>query len=527
MPSPRPPRSLIPPASAVPIGPGGLCGWCAKPYTWTQGAWWCDTQACRVRQSMGAVSLKQGDRTHYVYVPTFLGMVFEESHAKNRLLGGAAMCAKSHILRWYLTKRAMRIPGYTALILRRTYGELEKSQLRRLSADVPMLGGEYIESKYLARFQSTGGLIEAGHLDDKSALSRWLSTEYDDIVADEGSTFDPHFLLELSTRARTSNPHVIKMGGARFSVGTNPGGPAWPILLDLFVTHQPDFELFPALKKVYDPLKWHYIKGLLDANPYRDADYEESLAVLGEQRYAQLRWGSEFVTDGQFFGELRQKKDDADYHERTLPIHSGVEWSCGMDWGFNAPGWIGFFAHLADGHYHLAKEYKFRGQTADQVATAFHDIVKAIGVERVRYVAGDPAMWHKTGAGKGESIGETLQRRGLPMRRGDNDRFNGAMRMHEILRDDGSGTPWLTVSPECRYWWRSMPALVQDPNDPDDVDTTKDDHPYDGTRYWAMSRPSPTRVVESTRVGGVGQLLAAAMRGTQPGVLGSSAMRSR
>jgi len=116
----------------------------------------------------------------------------------------------------------------------------------------------------------------------------------------------------------------------------------------------------------------------------------------------------------------------------------------------------------------------------------------------VRYVSGDPAMWAKTGAGKGESIAETLLRRKVPMRKGDNDRFNGALRMHEMFRDDGHGTPYLTVDPECRYFVRSIPALVQDDHDPDDVDTSKDDHAYDECRYWAMSRPSPTRITENT-----------------------------
>ena len=41
--------------------------------------------------------------------------------------------------------------------------------------------------------------------------------------------------------------------------------------------------------------------------------------------------------------------------------------------------------------------------------------------------------------------------------------------------------------------FRSVPSLIQDNKDPDDIDTPGDDHPADGTRYWAMSRPSPTR----------------------------------
>ena len=518
------------------IGPGGLCSWCRQPYVWSHGAWWCPTHACRIRQRRYAVVSKVGTSKHapetFLYVPTAKGVEYEESTARNRLLGGAASVAKSHILRWGMLKRALTLKNYEGLILRRTYGELEKSQLRRLAIEVPRLGGVYYESKYRAEFPTTGSMIEAGHLDDRAALARWLSTEYDDISADEGSTFDPKMLIELSTRARTNKPHVKAVGGARFNVGTNPGGPAWPTLLDLFVTHEPNFEDFSAdFQRKYRPENWHYIKGTLDDNPYRDPDYEESLTVLGPARYEQLRWGAEFIADGQFFSELRQST-----HAGLVALSADLEWSLGMDWGFNAPGWVGFFAHLADGHYHLAREFKFKGMTAETVKERIRGVLRDLKVRHLRYVTADPAMWQKTGAGKGESIAETLARadrfgRGLPMRKGDNDRFNGWQRLHEFLRDDGSGRPYLTIDPGCKYWWRSVPALVQDASDPDDVDTTGDDHAGDGTRYWAMSRPSPTRLRSEWPIppkGSAGELLreARGAAGTRP-VLGSRNVRRR
>jgi hypothetical protein len=39
---------------------------------------------------------------------------------------------------------------------------------------------------------------------------------------------------------------------------------------------------------------------------------------------------------------------------------------------------------------------------------------------------------------------------------------------------------------------RTLPAMVQDKNDPDDLDSSKDDHACDALRYGAMSRPRPT-----------------------------------
>ena len=114
--------------------------------------------------------------------------------------------------------------------------------------------------------------------------------------------------------------------------------------------------------------------------------------------------------------------------------------------------------------------------------------MKELGIKRVSYVAADPSMWAKTGHGRGESIAETLQRHGLPMLKGDNDRKNGWQRCHELLRLAPDGLPWLTVDASCKYGLRSLPAQVSDRRDPDDVDTGGDDHWVDAWRYGAMSR---------------------------------------
>jgi hypothetical protein len=178
-----------------------------------------------------------------------------------------------------------------------------------------------------------------------------------------------------------------------------------------------------------------------------------------------------------------------------LWIPREVEVFCSQDWGWNAPGVLLWWYCLTDGHYHIAREYKFQQQTAEEIALRWKAVNKELGGPKVRYVAADPSMWAKTGAGRGESIAETLQRLGLPMRKGDNDRKLGWARCHELLRLAPDGRPWLTVDESCRYGLRSLPAQMSDPKDPDDLDTTGDDHWVDALRYGAMSRPSPTRLL--------------------------------
>lgn len=306
------------------------CGWCGSHLKRAgDGPWWCFTPACYQKQSEWAVigvrKAGKSEQGAWLYVPTPAQAAFHAvkktgtgGNARvNRMYGGAAGPGKSHAERWDLYRKALQIPNFTGAILRRTMPELKKTHLRAFERDAGKLGATFIKSENQLKFDN-GSLIECGHCEDDDAVQKWLSTEYDQIGIDEASTFDPDMLLEISTRARTSNPLVKAAGGAWFDVVTNPGGRAWALLRDLFVTQTPDFDLYPQLRTRYDPANWVYVKALLDGNPYLDASYAEDLAVLSDARYRQLRWGEEFVTDGAFFSEWRATREGEPWHVQEL-----------------------------------------------------------------------------------------------------------------------------------------------------------------------------------------------------------------
>lgn len=499
-----------------------VCCWCRSPLKRIgEGPWWCFTQACLARQREWAVGIgphpERVDR--YLYVPTPKQTEFHETRITPalrelflaedraagrppkrrrmaRLYGGAAGPGKSHGERWDQYRKALLIPDFTGVILRRTMPELRKTHLRAFQRDARILGAEFNKGEATLTFEN-GSILECGHCEDDDAIQKWLSTEYDQIGLDEGVTFRPDMLLELSTRARSTKAAVLDAGGPWFDVVTNPGGASWSLLLDLFVTHTPDFEIYPALRESYDPRLWVYIKGLLDDNPYMDASYADALAVLSDARYRQLRYGEEHITEGAFF-TWRETKDGQPWHVRTREIvPTEVAWFASMDWGFNAPGVVLWWAILPDGHYHIAHEWKFAGLTADLVADGIHRVNAFLGIPKLRYIACDPSMARRDGQGRGESILETLSRHGLPMRPSDNDRKNGWARCQQLLAADRSGrAPWVTIDEGCRYGRRTMPAQVQDKTDPDDLDTDGDDHWADAFRYGAMSRPAHGLVAE-------------------------------
>jgi hypothetical protein len=68
----------------------------------------------------------------------------------------------------------------------------------------------------------------------------------------------------------------------------------------------------------------------------------------------------------------------------------------------------------------------------------------------------------------------------------DNARLAGKMQLHHRLAFDENGIPMLYVFSTCRHLIRTLPALVYDAADVEDVDTTCEDHAYDELRYICM-----------------------------------------
>ena len=103
------------------------------------------------------------------------------------------------------------------------------------------------------------------------------------------------------------------------------------------------------------------------------------------------------------------------------------------------------------------------------------------------YVVADPSMWKVDG---GPSHAEMMNRSGLVLRKADNGRHAGYLELRGRIAGDGGG-PMLYATTNCyNGFWRTMPDLVLDRNDPEDVETdNQEEHCFDETRYACMSRP--------------------------------------
>jgi hypothetical protein len=480
---------------AVVFHPHARCCWCGNAF-WQSGTIWvCPTPGCAARQNAWAIWVNAaGEAPRCVFLPTPRQVVFFETQRQfiRTLYGGAAAGAKSHVLRWGLYLYGLRVKNLSALIIRANYKDLEETHLLKMEKEAAIFGAKYHKGERRLTFPQTGATIVGGHMDDRDATSGYLSREYDIIVPDELVTYREDDMIELFSRARTSNPAVVAtLGGPKIWAASNPGprGALW--VRDFFITKTVDAAKYPK----YRP-DWHtFVQAKVDDNPYIDATYRENLDQMPEPRRSQLLEGDWSVFEGAFFGAFKTLHGGVPWHVRAQTVPPGTDWIAGMDWGYNQPYVVLWAACLPDGHLHIAHEQK--GQQTDplDVASQMAEFARRrIGAGRLRYIAADPSMWNKTGQDRGQALVETFRKAGLPMRKADNQRGkNGWANTHDLLRTAPDGTPWLTMDPSCRYLLRTLPIQEQSPHDADDVDTHGDDHGVDALRYLANSRPSPTR----------------------------------
>lgn len=469
------------------------CCWCASRLVKLDGQWWCPTEGCRKKQLAWGIALQvpkldedggfAGYQWSRWFVPLPKQVAFLELPGKRKLMAGSVGPGKSKTARAGAYRLCMMIPGLSVLLTRKTNPELERTHIKEMRKDQVELGFKWMEQAAQCRFPN-GSVIECGHLEDEAAVQKYLSAEYDLIILEEAVQYKPDAIMELMSRARTSNDRVKELGGPWVWLLTNPGGPSHALLRSLFIDRDPDVETYPAMAKYYKPEEWSHLFTNLDDNPYIDEDYAAiALSGLRKARYEQLRHGDWDAAEGTFFEGFARGT-----HVRSVQLQTPVQGVIeAMDWGYTSPGcWVAV-AHVGDNHWHVIGEWKFSKHTPQEVAEGILKRRRELGIARVSYTVGDPAMFAKQ---RGESVAETMGRYGVPIRPGDNERTLGWMRLMSAFRLAPDGVPWLTYDPSCTYSIRSIPALLADKHNPEDVDSSLDDHAADAIRYFVMSRPA-------------------------------------
>jgi hypothetical protein len=421
--------------------------------------------------------------------------------------GGKSDCALAEAL------RQIHIPHYRGLILRKTYPQL--SELIDRSTELyksAIKEARYNDSKHYWIFPS-GAKIFFGSMQHTKDRVNYQGKRYDFIDFDELTQFTWDEYSYLFSRNRPSGP------GTRCYIRgqANPGGVGHGWVKERFITPAPPMttiweevnirhpdgkEEKRRRSRVFVPSTVFDNKILLENDP----DYLTSLAALPEAERQALLYGDWDSFSGQVFTEW--KNDPEHYHDRAYthviaPFKVPHEWQiwCSMDWGYTKPFAVAWYAVDHERRiYRIRELYGCTGtpnvgvqwepaRVAKEILSIEADDPNLKG--RRIYRVADPAIW---GTQTGECIAQVFARAGVYFEKGEHARIDGKMQIHHRLAFDEYGRPMLYVFNTCRHFIRTVPNLVYDDKNVEDINTDGEDHIYDELRYVCMNYVIAPRV---------------------------------
>lgn len=216
--------------------------------------------------------------TRYIpHSPTARQAAFLCLPHREALYGGAAGGGKSDAL-LMAALQYVDVPGYAALILRRSYADLALpgAIMDRAHSWLAGTDAKWDGNDKTYTFPKSGATLTFGYLQTERDKYRYQSSEFQSISFDELTQFSEAEYTFLFSRLRRSAGVNVPL---RMRAGSNPGGVGHDWVRDRFIVNG------QRRGRAFIPAR-------LEDNPYLDQKaYEESLAEMSDLEQAQLRHG--------------------------------------------------------------------------------------------------------------------------------------------------------------------------------------------------------------------------------------------
>jgi hypothetical protein len=383
---------------------------------------------------------------------------------------------------------------YNGIIFRRSFPELEEliSRSQQLYPQA-FPGASYLEGKKTWTFKS-GATLKMRFLETDSDVYHYTGHQYQYIAFDELTNWPtafPYIFMHSCARSAQGVPIRIRASG-------NPGNVGHLWVKQRFIDAAPPLTPYQdektGLYRIFIPARLDDNTKLLEKDP----QYENRLKSLPEALYNAYRWGRWDVFVGQAFSEWNPARHIIEPFE--IPEHERyyMTFDAGFGRPFSLMWWI---IDRDNGKLVLVREwYGWNGNANEGIRLSDSEIAEGI-LERERRWrinsntvtrwAGQDCFSKKPnymGGGQGPSTADVFQSYGIYMKPADADRHKKVRAFHDRLRvtDDGPG---LVVFKGCEQFIRTVPALVIDKNDPEDIDTDGEDHIYDSACHIVMAKP--------------------------------------
>lgn len=459
----------------------------------------------------GKQRLKVVKMSNVIWTPQPRQRAFMERWEDEALYGGAAGGGKSDAM-LAEALRQVGIKSYRGIVFRQTYPQLEALISRSIElykAAYPK--ARYNDSKKVWLFPS-GAKIFFGYMLREKDKYNYQGKPYDFVGFDELTQFTMTQYEYLRSRNRPTGP------GTRvyMRATANPGGVGHGWVKERFVTPAvPNTTIYtretvtkPDGSKIKVKSSRIFIPSTVFDNPKlleNDPQYIARLAIMPEAERNALLYGDWDSFSGQVFTEW--VNDPKHYEDRTRthvisPFRIPAGWKIyrGFDWGYSKPFSVGWYRiDYAGRMYRIRELYGCTGEpdvgvkwTAQEVAKKIREIETSDENIKGRRIFGiaDPAIFAENG---GESIADMMAKEGVFFDKGDHTRIAGKMQMHYRFAFDEEERPMLYIFSTCRHFIRTIPTLVYDETDVEDINTKTEDHIYDECRYVCMENPLPPR----------------------------------
>lgn len=441
------------------------------------------------------------------YKPTPKQAAFHASKADEILYGGAAGGGKTKALVMDALFRTLTWPNTVACIFRRTFRELEDTDIKEALSSYPKELAKYNTSRHEFTLVN-GSKILFRHCERAADRFTYSGLEVQFMYFDELTSFEQIVYDFLKTRKRAKKALGVS---PIIRSASNPGNIGHGWVKKQFVDAGPYMqimtqEIFSETLHKARKIRTQYIPALATENPFITEDYIFELEQKPEALRNALLQGSWDSFEGQVFTEFTN--NPAHYQDRRYthvidPFDIPPHWPHYMsfDHGFTKPFSCGWWAVDPDGRAYRYREWYGckKGQANVGLELSPREIAEGI-IKREQYEIennirvdriADPAIFDRS---RGDSVADQMRptqegRPGVYFRKGDNTRIAGKMQLHQRLRFDEQGRPGMYIFSTCKDWIRTVPNLPYSETKVEDIDTSAEDHTYDESRYFLMARP--------------------------------------
>lgn len=425
------------------------------------------------------------------------------------LYGGSAGGGKSFIARVCAIHACLSIPGLQVYFFRKHYKELINNHMhgpQGLYALLqPLVSAKICKIKELEIEFANGSRIYLCHLEHDKDVWNYQGQEIHFLILEEATQFSESSIRLLLSRVRIPDsidiPEQLRSRYPRVLATANPGGKSHDFWKSRFVD-QAEFHAGQAWVMNPDDggRTANFIRASLDDNPsINPEEYRVNLMGLKREDLVEaLLHGRWDVPLGAMFPECSEMR----HLIPAIPLPDYWFRFRTFDWGSAAPAAVLWWAVADDSieyisagtlvcyrEWYIASHLdKSKGLGLSNKQMADGIVERTLPGEVIHGTITDSKPFQATG---GITIAEEMSRLGVPLQLGSvgrGSRIQGWQQLRSRLIGE-EGIPRILFFRNCIETWRTLTQLQSDPHEPEDADTSGDDHAPDAVSLACKARP--------------------------------------